>query len=125
MSHSPHLYGYAAAVVIAYLIGAQILTVNYGSANVPRSSAAPSVIGTGSVMLAAPALAPATPAASSCDVAREVLLTGSEADITASMKALVADKTVNATARQLAHDYIGRDKASKSAQERIQFFCGL
>jgi len=38
---------------------------------------------------------------------------------------IVADKTVNATAHQLADDYIGRDKASKHAQERIQFFCNF
>lgn len=51
-----------------------------------------------------------TKAATTCDVVREALLTGSQADIDASMAALKADKTADATAREYADYYLGRDR---------------
>jgi hypothetical protein len=59
----------------------------------------------------------ATPAASTCDVTREALLTGTQAEINASMKALMADKTADATAREYADYYLNRDKAEPDMQK--------
>lgn len=59
----------------------------------------------------------AAPAASTCDVTREALLTGTQAEINASMKALMADKTADATAREYADYYINRDKAAPEMQK--------
>lgn len=59
----------------------------------------------------------AVAAASTCDVTREALLTGSQAEINASMKALMADKTADATAREYADYYLNRDKADPSLRE--------
>jgi hypothetical protein len=69
--------------------------------------------------------APASTArqASSHDRVQDALRTGREADIIASMQAIVADKAVNATARQGARHYIGQGKASESVQERVQVYC--
>lgn len=58
-----------------------------------------------------------TAAASTCDVVREALLTGSPAEIAASMRALVADKTADATAREYADYYLNRDKNEPSLQD--------
>ena len=127
MSHSPHLYGYLAAVVIAYLMGAHVLTLDLGPDQPQATAPVSSVTGAGSVMLTAPA--PATPAASSCDVAREAFLTGTEADIVKSMNGVLADRTAHDTARQFAKFYNGRDRANKSKQETdikiVQFYCSL
>ena len=49
------------------------------------------------------------PAASTCDVAREALLTGTQADKDAAMAALVADTTADATARESAQKYLTED----------------
>ena len=69
----------------------------------------------------------AAPAPSTCDLAREAILTGTPADITKAMNALVADKTANATAREYARYYTGRDKDSKDLREMdvslIQMSC--
>lgn len=69
-----------------------------------------------------------TPAApSTCDVAREALLTGSPADITAAMLALKADTTADAVAREYADYYTGRDNDDADMQEMdkslIQTYC--
>ena len=69
----------------------------------------------------------AAPAPSTCDLAREAILTGTPADITKAMNALVADKTANATAREYARYYTGRDKDNKQFREMdvslIQMSC--
>jgi hypothetical protein len=59
----------------------------------------------------------AASAASACDVTREALLTGTQAEINASMKALMADKTADATAREYADYYLNRDKTDPSLQK--------
>jgi hypothetical protein len=59
----------------------------------------------------------AAPAASTCDVTREALLTGTQAEITASLKALMADKTADATAREYADYWLNRDKTSPEMRE--------
>ena len=59
----------------------------------------------------------AAKAASTCDVTREALLTGTPEEILASMKALMADKTADATAREYADYYVNRDKASAQMRE--------
>jgi hypothetical protein len=45
-------------------------------------------------------------AASTCDVAREAFLTGTEAEIEAALEALVADRDADATAREAAQSYL-------------------
>ena len=47
---------------------------------------------------------PASP--TTCDVVREAVLTGSQADINAAMAALKADTTADATAREYADTYL-------------------
>jgi predicted small lipoprotein YifL len=76
--------------------------------------------------------AEATPdqtAATACDVAREAILTGTKAQIKAAMKKLVADRTADATAREYARYYLGRDAADADMQEMdvslIQMSCTL
>ena len=63
----------------------------------------------------APAAEPA-PATSTCDVVQEALLTGTPAEITSSMKALIADRTAPTTARQYARYFTVRDTGNKSQQ---------
>ena len=80
------------------------------------------------VTVTAPAAAPeAAPAGSTCDAAREAILTGSKADITKAFKALIADKGAPATAREYARYYLGRDAGDKQMQEMdvglIQMAC--
>jgi uncharacterized protein YkwD len=69
------------------------------------------------------------PSASSCDLAREAILTGGRAGIVDAMPALVADKTLSATAREHAGDYSGRDASNRSRQDKkipiIKFYCDL
>lgn len=69
----------------------------------------------------------AAPAGSTCDKAREAILTGTPAGITKAMKALVADKAAPATAREYARYYTVRDKDSKDLREMdvslIQMSC--
>jgi hypothetical protein len=62
-----------------------------------------------------PAPAPA-PAATTCDVAREAILTGTPDSIAAAMLALTADKSAPATAREYAQYYTGRDAGQKDMQ---------
>jgi hypothetical protein len=77
----------------------------------------------------APAGDPSPSAASSCDALAEAILAGSEADIIATMNALLADASANATAREYAGYYLGRDAANRSVQEKqipiIRFYCAL
>lgn len=47
--------------------------------------------------------------ASSCDVAREALLTGTPAQIAAAMRGLIADRAADGTAREYADYYLHRD----------------
>lgn len=72
----------------------------------------------GAVETTAPTTAPAAvkvttttaaPKASACDVVREAFLTGTPAELEASLKALVADKTADATAREYADYWLHRD----------------
>jgi len=46
---------------------------------------------------------------STCDAAREALLTGSPTQIEAALRALMADKTADGTAREYADYYLHRD----------------
>jgi hypothetical protein len=64
-----------------------------------------------------PTTAPAAKTASSCDVVREAFLTGTPAELEASLKALVADKTADATAREYADYWLNRDKGDTQMQE--------
>lgn len=88
----------------------------------PTSDAAP--VATEAPVAEAP---PAAPVASTCDKAREAILTGTPSGITAAMKALVADKAAPATAREYARYYTVRDKDSKDLREMdvslIQMSC--
>lgn len=61
-------------------------------------------------------VAAAEEAPSSCDVVREALLTGTQADINAAMAALQMDKAADATAREYADYYLHRDATSQPLQ---------
>ena len=115
-----------AAVAVLALAGCGSGT---GSAPLPQapptSAAAPAPVATEAPPVAeAPAPAPA---ASTCDKAREAILTSTPSGITAAMKALVADKSAPATAREYARYYTVRDKNDKQLQEMdvslIQMSC--
>lgn len=58
----------------------------------------------------APVVTTQAPKATTCDVVREALLTGSKAEIAAAMQALKVDKTMDGTAREYAGYWLGRDK---------------
>lgn len=55
--------------------------------------------------------------ANTCAVAREAFLTGTPAELEASLKALVADKGADATAREYADYWLNRDKGDAQMQE--------
>jgi hypothetical protein len=55
--------------------------------------------------------------ASSCDIAREALLTGTQSDIDAAMAGLMADKAADATAREYADYYLHRDAGEPQMRE--------
>ena len=65
--------------------------------------------------------------ASTCDVAREAILTGSEEDKEKAFKALIADKKADATAREAAQEYFEQDdEMLKEMQvDLIQMACSL
>jgi hypothetical protein len=110
-----YLIGYTVAQVITFLIRAKMVTVHKSA---PAStSVISSLLGTGWTSWKDPAAAATTPSASSCDLAREASLTGSRAGIVDAMSALVADKTLNATAREHAGNHSGRDASNKSRHD--------
>lgn len=57
------------------------------------------------------------PKVSSCDQAREAFLTGSEADVRKALKRLKADRKADATAREYAKYYLGRDRNDRAMRE--------
>lgn len=85
-----------------------------GSDKFPTTS---TTIAAGAVKAAPTTTTEAAPAASTCDVVRESLLTGTPAQITASMRALIADKGADATAREYADYYLNRDKGQPTLQD--------
>ena len=111
-----------AAVAILALAGC---STGSGSAPLPQASIDCSKAGVSCEHLAdtptateAPVTDPAptseaAPVATTCDIAREALLTGTPTSITAAMKALIADKSAPATAREYASYYNVRDKDNK------------
>jgi hypothetical protein len=62
-------------------------------------------------------------------VAREAILTGTPADIKGALRALQADKTADATAREYARYYLTRDAGDPQMREMdvslIQSACAL
>jgi len=110
-----------AAVAILALAGC---STGSGSAPLPQAPPASAPVTTEAPAAEAPVPAPA---ATTCDKAREAILTGTPADITAAMKALVVDKTAPATAREYARYYTVRDKTDKQMREMdvslIQMSC--
>lgn len=72
---------------------------------------------------------PAADDATTCDKAREAILTGTPKEIKAALTALQKDKTADATAREYARYYLGRDKNDKDLQEMdislIQTACSI
>jgi len=60
----------------------------------------------------------ATLVRSSCEKLQEAILNGSEADIVAGMKDVIADRTVDETSRKVAGHYTFRDKGNESKQKK-------
>ena len=113
-----------AAVAVLALAGC---STGSGSAPLPQAPATSAPAPAAPAPTAEVPVADPTPAATTCDIAREALLTGTPADITAAMKALIADKSAPATAREYASYYNVRDKDSKQFREMdvslIQMSC--
>jgi hypothetical protein len=66
----------------------------------------------------APAASPTTAAVvSTCDAVREAFLTGTPAQVLASLTALKADRTADGTAREYADYYMDRDKNQADLQK--------
>ena len=65
--------------------------------------------------------------ASTCDVAREAFLTGSEAEIEAALAALVADTTADAAAREAAQSYLETDDPTLRGlhKDLVQYTCSI
>ena len=70
---------------------------------------------------------PESAAASTCDVAREAFLTGSDEEIEAALVALVADTTADATAREAAQSYLEEDDPTLRGlhKELVQYTCSI
>lgn len=85
-----------------------------GSSNFPTSATTDGVMNLDNTTTTpAPVIAP-TPEpveATSCDVVRESLLTGTPAEIKAAMLQLKADKSADATAREYAAEYLTETNA--------------
>lgn len=64
---------------------------------------------------------------STCDAAREAILTGSKKSLEKALKALIADKKADADAREAAQEYFEQtDKDLKKMQlDLIQLACSL
>jgi hypothetical protein len=131
-----HVIGYPVAVILALTIGAA------GASGSSTATVASLATPTTTVTVAGPVItetvagpettvvaeAPApAPVVSTCDKAREAILTGTPTGITAAMNALVADKSAPAIAREYARYYTVRDKDSKDLREMdeslIQMSC--
>lgn len=119
--------GYTTVAIIALAVG--LTGCGSTATPIPQGVAATKAAPAPAAPKAAPAPEPAAvepvaeppapePAAavSTCDAAREALLTGTPREITAAMLALKADKTMDGTAREYAGYYTGRDKGNKQMQ---------
>lgn len=108
-------------------IAALTLTAALGAGCAPAETAKPlPQAQAGTVETSAPKKAPKAP--STCDLVREALLTGTQADIDTAMAALQADVTADATAREYADYYQHRDAAEPSMRsmdvDLIRMSCG-
>ena len=67
---------------------------------------------------------PAAPS-TTCDVAREAFLTGSDGKIEAALEALVADRAADATARETAQSYLEEDDPTLRGLQKdlVQLAC--
>jgi hypothetical protein len=69
---------------------------------------------------------PAAPA-TTCDVAREAFLTGSDEEIEAALEALVADRGADAMAREAAQSYLEEDDPTLRGLQKdlVQYACSI
>jgi hypothetical protein len=70
---------------------------------------------------------PETTAPSTCDVAREAFLTGTEEEIEAALGALIEDRDADATAREAAQSYLETDDPTLRGiqQNFVQYACSI
>lgn len=97
-------------------------TVNAGT-SAPRSTVTKTVIATPK---AAPT--PAAPASGdTCADAREAILTGSQSEIDQALRALIADRAADQTAREAAQDYFEEDNQTLKDMniDLVQMACSL
>jgi hypothetical protein len=68
---------------------------------------------------------PETTAPSTCDVAREAFLTGTDEEIEAALEALVADRDADAMAREAAQEYLEEDNSTLRGMQKdlVQLAC--
>jgi len=111
--------GISAFVIIA-VVSCTAFVFNTANSVGPDGNALPQATASQSV-----ADEPIVSKATTCDNAREAILTGSKADITKAMKALVADKKADATAREAAQDYLSDTDADlrKMHTDLVQLAC--
>lgn len=106
-------------------IAALILSAGLGACATPTAKPIPQAQQSGAVTQKDE---PAAEAPSSCDVVREALLTGAQAEIDAAMAALQADREADATAREYADYYLHRDAGDAQLREMdvslIRMSCG-
>jgi len=115
-----------AATVTATITG-PATTVTVAGPTVTKTVTKQAPAKTVTVTVQPPAAAEPAPGTSSCEKAREAILTGSHENIVASMQGLIADKTAPSVAREYARYYVGRDAGQKDMQEMdiglIQMAC--
>lgn len=103
-----------AGLIIVTAAAAVVLSGCVGSTPIPQETT------TGGATATTASPTPSTPAVSSCDRVREAFLTGTKAEIEAALRALVADRSADGTAREYAGYYLKRDRNSADLREMDQ-----
>lgn len=100
---------------LGIVLGAVLAVSACGTGSVPIPQGTATVVP--SVSAPAKETPKTTPKVSTCDAVREAFLTGTQAEIEAALKALVADKTADGTAREYADYYLVRDAKEPSLRD--------
>jgi hypothetical protein len=114
------------AVVVTVLLTAGSLSACGSTAKpIPQAASAPPAAAAPAAEPAPAEAAPvaevpvpdAAPAATTCDLVKEAILTGTSDDIGDAMKKLIADKSADGTAREYAQNYLVRDRDDKDLRK--------
>jgi len=118
-----HLVGTFVALLVGMGLVALRFPTESGWVNVPFHASAPVSVATSAHNpiprdSPAPLPDPTASVSSSCEKLQEAIQNGSEADIVAGMKVVIADGAVDDTSRKVAGHYIDRDTGNESQQKR-------